>query len=163
MPAGRHRSPRAESWPAAPTAAHRPRRRRGWRALRIAGAAVISVGVVLAATVFLGSLFGANPRPGQRVVTGRTGAEIWAINCAGCHGPAGQGGSLAIKGPAFTAGGPLSGLTYDERVAKISRGKPLAGMPPWKFRISEEDIRKVAAYTQELSGQSPEPASMMGR
>jgi mono/diheme cytochrome c family protein len=127
------------------------------RAVKVVLAALGGVVVVLAITIGVGALFGANNLPWQHVATGRTGAEIWAKNCAGCHGRNGEGGSLSIKAPAFAPGGPLSGLSFDQRVAKISRGKPLAGMPGWKFRISAADIRKVAAYTQILSGQQPDP------
>jgi mono/diheme cytochrome c family protein len=134
-----------------------PRRR--FRALKIVLAALGSVAVVLAATVGVGYLLGANDLPGQEARrTGRTGAEIYGKNCAGCHGLRGEGGSLDIKGPAFTPGGALSGLTFEQRIERIGSGAPMAGMPAWKFRISDEDIRKVAAYTQTLSGQQPDPS-----
>jgi mono/diheme cytochrome c family protein len=135
-----------------------PPARSRWRALKVVAAALAGVVVVLALTIGVGYLVGANNLPGQHVAAGRTGAEIWTKNCAGCHGRNGEGGSLSIKGPAFTPGGPLSGLTFGQRVEKIGRGKPLAGMPAWKFRISAADIRKVAAYTQVLSGQQPDPS-----
>jgi mono/diheme cytochrome c family protein len=131
---------------------------RRFRALKIVAAALGGVAVVLALTIGVGYLLGANTLPGQHVATGKTGAEIYAKSCAGCHGRAGEGGSLAIKGPAFTPGGAAAGLTFAQRVEKISRGKPLNGMPAWKFRISADDIRKVAAYTQTLSGQQPDPS-----
>lgn len=128
------------------------------RALKWILAALGGVAVVLGITIGVGALLGANTLPWQHVATGRTGAEIYAKNCAGCHGLNGEGGSLSIKGPAFTPGGPLSELTFDQRVEKISRGRPLNGMPGWKFRISASDIRKVAAYTQTLSGHEPDPS-----
>jgi cytochrome c oxidase cbb3-type subunit 3 len=127
------------------------------RPVKIVLAALGGVVVVLAATVGIGYLLGANSLPWQHVATGRTGAEIYAKNCAGCHGRSGEGGHLKIKGPAFAEGGSLAGLTFDQRVAKISRGRPLAGMPGWKFHLSDAEIRKVAAYTQTLSGQPPDP------
>ncbi len=135
-----------------------PRRRRGLRALKWAGLWVVISAAFLGGLVYLGNRLRANPLPGQTVTTGRTGEEIYNRNCASCHGLRGEGGSLDIKGPAFTAGSPSAALTFDERVAKIGRGKPLNGMPRWSTRISEEDIRKVAAYTQTLSGQSPDPS-----
>jgi mono/diheme cytochrome c family protein len=135
-----------------------PAQPRRLRALKVVLAALGTVVVVLAGTVGIGYLLGANNLPWQHVATGRTGAEIFAKNCAGCHGRNGEGGSLKIKGPAFAPGGPLSGLTFDQRVAKIARGRPLAGMPAWKFQISDADIRKVAAYTQILSGAQPDPS-----
>jgi cytochrome c oxidase cbb3-type subunit 3 len=149
-------APPPGSPPEADPFAESPPRR--FRALKVAAAALGGVVLVLALTVGVGYLVGANNLPGQHVATGKTGAEIYAKNCAGCHGRNGEGGSLSIKGPAFTPGGPAAGLTFDQRVEKISRGKPLNGMPAWKFRISADDIRKVAAYTQVLSGNQPDPS-----
>lgn len=128
------------------------------RAAKVAAAAVAGVAVVLGATILIGSRFGANTIPGQKAATGRTGAEIYGNTCALCHGRNGEGGSGKIKGPAFTPGGPLAGLTFDERVEKTGRGKPLRGMPRWKEGLTEEQLRMVAAYTQILSGQQPDPS-----
>lgn len=128
------------------------------RKLKIVLAALGGVVAVLALVIGIGALLGANPLPGQRVTVGRTGMEIYLRNCAACHGRLGEGGSLSIQGPAFTPGGALSGLSFMERVEKVGRGRPLRGMPAWKFQISAADIRKVAAYTQTLSGQQPDPS-----
>ena len=127
-------------------------------AVKVALAAILGVAVVLGLTVWVGSLYGANTLPGQEVSRGRTGAEIYANSCILCHGRNGEGGSGDIKGPAFTPGGPLAALTFDERVEKTGRGKPLRGMPRWKQEMNDEELRKVAAYTQILSGQEPDPS-----
>jgi cytochrome c553 len=140
------------SSPSRPVGERRPsrwRRRFAWFA-----AAIVTVGIVLTGVVYAGCHNGANACFGKRIEAGRTGAEIFQRNCASCHGPAGQGG----KGPAFVAGGPLAGLTFDQRVEKIGRGKPLNAMPRWRGKLSTEQIRMVAAYTQLLSGQQPEPS-----
>jgi mono/diheme cytochrome c family protein len=133
-------------------------RRRGRRVLAVVASWLVGSAVVLGAMVWIGNRLGANPLPGQRVAAGTTGSDIYGKNCAACHGLRGEGGSLDIKGPAFTAGGALADLTFDERVAKIGRGKPLNGMPRWSTKLSAADIRKVAAYTQSLSGQTPDPS-----
>ena len=135
-----------------------PRRRRGRRVALWVGAWLLGSALVLGGLVWVGNLLGANQLPGERIETGATGREIYNRNCAACHGLNGEGGSLEIKGPAFTPGGPLAGLTFEERVAKTGRGRPLNGMPRWSTRITAEDIRKVAAYTQILSGHSPDPS-----
>lgn len=134
-----------------------PRRR--WRRvlLWVAAWALVSA-ASLAALVYFGNARQANPLPGETVVSGVTGKAIYNKNCAACHGLRGEGGSLDIKGPAFAEGGAAADLTFEERVAKISRGKPLNGMPRWSTKLSEADIRKVAAYTQTLSGQRPDPS-----
>ena len=133
-----------------------PRRR--LRRTRWVGAALLTSLVVLVITVVVGAAMGANEIkwPWQKRAVGATGEVIWLNNCAACHGRDGSGG-IAFDAPGLTPGSPLAGLTFDERVAKISRGKPLRNMPAWKFQISEDDIRRVAAYTQLLSGQTPEP------
>ena len=134
----------------APRRGRRWRRRLGWVLAWAVTSAVVLVGLLL-----VGERYGANPRIGERPAFGSTGQEIFQRNCAVCHGPAGQGG----KGPAFTPGGPLSTLTFDERVTFI--GDPRSGldiMPAWERRgMSKEQLRQVAAYTQILSGQQPEP------
>ena len=145
--------------------APRPARRR-LRRTRIVAGALLSVVLVTVATADVGYWSGANDNTAtllQRAMgdappptTLLTGRESYLNNCASCHGPDGQGGTLSIRGPAFTEGGALSGLTFDERVAKIARGKPLRGMPAWKFRITDDEIARVAAYTQVLSGRDPD-------
>jgi mono/diheme cytochrome c family protein len=148
-------------------AAYAPGRRRLGR-LRVVALALLGVAVVLVLTAYLGYWLGGNDNPATllRRALGReeapalvlTGRESYLNNCAACHGEQGQGGRLDIKGPAFTPGGALSALSFDERVAKIARGRPLRGMPAWKFRISDEEIARVAAYTQILSGSEPDPS-----
>lgn len=134
--------------PAAPPRRRRWRRRLGWVLAWVVTSAVVLGGVVL-----VGCRTGANACPGEQLTAGSTGAEIFARNCATCHGPAGQGG----RGPAFTPGGPLSQLSFAERVEMTGRGKPLNAMPRWRGKLTPEEIRQVAAYTQLLSGQPPEP------
>ncbi|HVE97656.1 MAG TPA: c-type cytochrome [Mycobacteriales bacterium] len=153
--ADRGSSADARRW--ADLGAARPGRWR--RRLAIAGGALATVAVVLVGTVALGARLGANEvkLPGQKRAVGGTGRVLYLNNCAQCHGPAGEGGPR-VGAPAFTPGGALHGLTFEERVAKISRGKPLRGMPAWKFQISDDDIRKIAAYTQILSGAEPDPS-----
>jgi len=148
----------------------RPRRR--FRRTRIALAALLGVVVVLGGVSYAGYRTGANANPAD-IVAGWFGAErdgtaalreqfsgrqLYETNCALCHGPAGEGGQLSVKGPAFAAGGPLAGFTFDERVAKILRGRPLRGMPRWKGKLTEAEIRRIAAYTQVLSGLDPDPS-----
>jgi mono/diheme cytochrome c family protein len=157
----KHRAERGkvprETPPAPPTEATvsgakrtpRWRRRLAWFA-----AAAVLIAIVLSGMVYAGCRSGANSCPGKKVYAGATGVEIYQINCASCHGQVGQGG----KGPAFTTRGSLSGLSFDQRVEKVGRGRPLNAMPRWRGKLTSEQIRMVAAYTQILSGQQPEPS-----
>ncbi|MEO6712843.1 MAG: c-type cytochrome [Mycobacteriales bacterium] len=138
----------------ATTAGEAVRPRRWRRRLAWLAAALISSAVVLGAVVWVGCESGANACPGKKFEAGATGAEIFARNCASCHGLQGQGD----RGPAFAAGGPLSALSFDERVEKTGRGKPLNAMPRWRGKLTPDEIRMVAAYTQVLSGLPPEPS-----
>ena len=144
-------TPRGQPVPE-PAAAPRPRRWR--RRLAWFGAAIVTSAIVLGGVVLAGCNSGANACFGKDIEAGSTGVEIFQRNCANCHGVQGEGG----RGPAFGAGGPLSALTFDERVEKTGRGKPLNAMPRWRGKLTPEQIRQVAAYTQVLSGVAPDPS-----
>ena len=147
-----HRAARGRTAPV-PAGADAKSSRRWPRRLAWVAAAVLTSAAVLGGVVYAGCRSGANACVGEKMQAGTTGAEVFARNCASCHGPQGAGGT----GPAFTAGGALSGLTFGQRVEKIGRGKPLNAMPRWRGKLSADQIRMVAAYTQILSGQPPEP------
>ncbi|HZG93795.1 MAG TPA: cytochrome c [Mycobacteriales bacterium] len=135
--------------PAATRSPRRWRRRLAWVAAAVGSSAVALVGLLI-----VGERYGANPAIGDRPAFGATGMEIYQRNCAVCHGPAGEGGT----GPAFTPGGPLSALSFEDRVKFI--GDPRSGlniMPAWERRgMSRRELEMVAAYTQVLSGQQPQ-------
>jgi len=159
-------------WSALGGATAEPVFRRTLRRTRIVVAALLGVVLVLGGFSYAGYKAGANANPVDVVGGwfGRStdgsaelraqfsGRQLYETNCALCHGPAGEGGQLSIKGPGFVSGGTLSGLTFDERVAKILRGRPLRGMPRWKGKLTDAEIRKIAAYTQVLSGTEPDPS-----
>lgn len=130
-------------------------KRRWRRRLAWTGAALATSAVALVGLVIVGNRMGANLRFGEKRDFGATGKIIYERNCAICHGPNGQGGS----GPAFTPGGRLHTLDFDERVAMIGDPDGLNTMPNWERRgMSKDELRMVAAYTQLLSGQQPEPS-----
>lgn len=88
---------------------------------------------------------GPAPTPGAAA----TGEQIFATNCASCHGPDASGTDL---GPS---------LLTDELAAKdddffretIANGRPGTSMPPWSGVLSPEQIEKVIAYLRELQGE----------
>jgi mono/diheme cytochrome c family protein len=69
-----------------------------------------------------------------------SGADLFASNCAGCHGPGGEGG----VGPAL-AGGLARFDSMEEVVAFVSTGVP-GSMPGFETRLSPEEIEAVVDY-----------------
>ena len=78
------------------------------------------------------------------------GAALFADNCASCHGETGTGDA--------TQGAPnladaiwLYGGDRDAVIATIT-GARFGVMPAWGQRLSEADVRAVAAYVHSLGG-----------
>ena len=69
-----------------------------------------------------------------------SGADLFASNCAGCHGARGEGG----VGPAL-AGGLTRFESIDEVVSFVSTGVP-GSMPGFETRLSPEEIEAVVDY-----------------
>src|SRR5262245_53002898 len=91
------------------------------------------------------------------------GAEVYARQCAVCHGTAGAGDGPAayLLAPAprdFTSGrfrlvSTQNGVPTDEDlVATLKRGMPGSAMPPFDW-MPEPDLRALAATVRELAVQ----------
>jgi cytochrome c oxidase cbb3-type subunit 3 len=81
------------------------------------------------------------------------GAEIYAENCAACHGDAGEGdpsqGAPRLNDQIWLYGGER-----DEIIAQIR--KPQHGaMPPWVGRLDPEAIKMLTVYVHSLGGGQP--------
>jgi len=87
----------------------------------------------------------------------RKGAEIFARNCAGCHGPEGRG-----DGPAAVALTPaprnLTTARFSNRRLSESlwNGVPGSSMPPWND-LTTGDLRGLVAYLGTLAPKEPPP------
>jgi cytochrome c oxidase cbb3-type subunit 3 len=80
----------------------------------------------------------------------RRGAELFAANCAVCHGPTGQGGRQ-VGAPNLADAIWLFGGDQDEVAASITNAR--AGvMPAWGHRLDPVTIRMLAAYVHSLGG-----------
>ncbi len=76
----------------------------------------------------------------------QAGADLYAANCAACHGQKGEGGiapSLASLQ-----------LTADEIVAIVRDGKQgdEGAMPPFGSRLSDQEVQNLAAFVLSLAG-----------
>ena len=80
----------------------------------------------------------------------QTGSEIFADNCAACHGENAQGdyeqGAPNLADAIWLYGGDRQALTYTVRNARFGV------MPAWGQRLSEADVRAVSTYVHALGG-----------
>ena len=87
------------------------------------------------------------------------GAQIFAANCSGCHGAAGQGTPGAFpplaKNP-YVTGDPkalLHTLSYGLTGSITVNGQSYNGqMPTWKGTLTNADIADVATYIRSAWG-----------
>ena len=80
----------------------------------------------------------------------QAGAEIFADNCASCHGDDGKG-SRELGAPDLTDAIWLYGGDYESIMETLNKGRQ-AVMPAWSGRLAEWQIRSVATYVHQLGG-----------
>lgn len=78
------------------------------------------------------------------------GAELYADNCAACHGDAGLG-DREQGAPNLADAIWLFGGEREDVIASITYAR-FGVMPAWGQRLSEEDVRAVSAYVHALGG-----------
>ena len=84
-----------------------------------------------------------------------SGAQLWGLNCAACHGLNGQGVSApALNSQEFFAG------TSDEQIAGIVRGGvPGTAMPAWWNEyggpLTDQQITAVVTYIRSWEKTAP--------
>jgi cytochrome c oxidase cbb3-type subunit 2/cytochrome c oxidase cbb3-type subunit I/II len=93
----------------------------------------------------------ADSKPGDLQAEISRGANLFAANCASCHGSAGKGDGPAslslLPKPADLTAARFS----DERLSGVLwNGVAGSAMPPWR-QLPAEDLRALIAYTHSLS------------
>ncbi len=78
------------------------------------------------------------------------GAQLYADNCASCHGPSGQG-SRELGAPNLSDAIWLRGGSAAEIRAQILNPK-MGVMPGWKERLDEATVKMLTAYVWSLGG-----------
>lgn len=92
------------------------------------------------------TLYG-TPVPGVDVTAGK---QLFADNCAACHGAAGQG-NRAVGAPRLASHIHLRVFNREEAVAQIT--SPVMGvMPNWNTRLDAATIKSVTLYVHSLGG-----------
>ena len=92
------------------------------------------------------TLFG-TPTPAVDVSAGK---QIFADNCAVCHGDAGQG-NRNVGAPRLASRVHLHGDSRDAVVAQITNPR-MGVMPNWNTRLDTATIKSVALYVHSLGG-----------
>lgn len=85
-----------------------------------------------------------NPLVGQHAAV-QAGAKLYATDCAGCHGPNGQGMGTF---PALSKG-PTQAAPDGEVFWFITTGAPDKGMPPWSS-LSEQQRWQLVTFLKSL-------------
>ena len=101
----------------------------------------VEVAALAAAAFTLVMLF-AN-EPGGSAKAGGPGAQVFAANCARCHGSGGGGG----VGPKL-AGEVSDRYSVDEEIDVVKEGP--GSMPSFEESLSDEEIQQVVEYTRSL-------------
>ena len=84
------------------------------------------------------------------------GAQVFADNCAVCHGPAGQG-IRSLGAPNLADGIWLYGGDADAIHATVQNSRQ-GVMPRWGDKLDKATIRMLAAYVHSLGGGEAAPA-----
>ena len=79
-----------------------------------------------------------------------SGREIFADNCADCHGPEGRG-NRDLGAPNLTDRIWLYGGSQKNLAETITNGRK-GMMPAWQDRLTEAQLRHVAYYVHQLGG-----------
>lgn len=96
---------------------------------------------------YVRTLSGLEPAPGADVAAGK---QVFADNCASCHGPDGKGnpevGAPNLTDNIWLYGGATA--TIEQTVSGSRKGV----MPTWAGRLSPETIKSLALYVHSLGG-----------
>ena len=99
----------------------------------------------------------ANPEAAYVLLTDEVslnaGKDVYvSMNCAACHGTAGEGNAI---GPNLTDNAWIHGCSFDEVFNIIKNGFPTKGMTAFKGQINDEKISQVSSYVISLKGSNP--------
>jgi mono/diheme cytochrome c family protein len=109
----------------------------------------VEVVALVAAVVFVVLLFtnGSGDDSGGGSGAGATGAQLFAANCATCHGADGQG----AVGPQLAGRVTQRFPDIADQIALVTNGS--GGMPSFSRKLSPQQIQTVVEYTRTgLSG-----------
>ncbi len=103
------------------------------------------------------------PLPASSIDELASGRKIYEINCAICHKENGTGGEVVIEGkklkPDDLTGAKIKGFSDDKIIGYIVNGVEDEGMPSFKDKLSEGEVRDVVKFIRSELQKMPAPAS----
>jgi mono/diheme cytochrome c family protein len=104
---------------------------------------VVGVLALLGAAVFVVLLFANEPGGGGGgASSGSSGKQLFAANCATCHGADGQG----AVGPQLAGRMTQQFPDIEDQITLVTNGS--GGMPSFSGKLSAQQIRAVVEYTR---------------
>ena len=85
-----------------------------------------------------------------------SGKDLYARNCMICHKENGTGGKVTIEGksidPPDMTTEKMKAKSDDKFVQYITEGFPDDGMPAFKGKLNEDQIKAIVKHVRELQG-----------
>jgi len=82
--------------------------------------------------------------------------ELYATNCMTCHRDTGKGGKVTIEGktidPNDLTSDKMKNRSDDKLAKQIADGAPDDGMPAFKDKLKDDEIKAVVKYVRSLQG-----------
>lgn len=108
---------------------------------------LLEAGDISAVSNYVMTLAGREPNDPTLVAKG---AEVFDMECSSCHGVGGEG-DRSLGAPTLNDAIWLYGGSYEAITETVTNAR-FGVMPNWSARLSEAEVRSVAAYVHQLGG-----------
>lgn len=92
----------------------------------------------------------AKPVPSATVDELASGKKVYETNCVICHKADGTGGKVTVEGKSLNVENlttdKIKGFSDEKIIGYIMKGIPSEGMPAFKDKLSEGEMRDVVKY-----------------
>jgi mono/diheme cytochrome c family protein len=104
-----------------------------------------------------------SPLPSATIDELASGRKVYAASCANCHKENGSGGEVTIDGktldPEDLTSAKMKGWSDDKMIRVIMNGAEDDGMPAFKGKLSEGEMRDVVKFIRVELQKMPAPAA----
>ena len=101
------------------------------------------------------------PMPAATIDELASGKKVFADNCVICHKEDGTGGEVVIEGkklnPDDLSSAKIKGFSDEKIIGYIMNGVVDDGMPAFKDKLSEGEMRDVVKYIRATIQKMPQP------